>query len=265
MSRQAGEAVLFRQPREFRECRSVERAGAAYVDIEAVLGGADLDIERLADRLQEFGNGIGCADSAVHRRIENRAMGDRHDLMPTGGREADAQRTRSLPRVKRGAAAAGAARIDQGADLACDARLLQRVHDKLSLPVAIGIGLPMLDRAAAADTEILAEWCDPLRAWSDDLHKITPVRGSFGRGGDLDGFAAERVGHVDIARAIEGDAVALLADMIDGEAFHRHQPRRAPIKNSRLPSPPSIEEGNTSISVQPCAAANAAMSSQIAR
>src|SRR5579862_1942118 len=42
----------------------------------------------------------------------------------------------------------------------------------------------------------------------------------------------------------------------------RGQPRRAPRKNSALPSPPAIAEGNILMSVQPWAAAKAAMSSQ---
>ena len=79
---------------------------------------------------------------------------------------------------------------------------------------------------------------------------------------DLDRLAAERVGHIDADAAGHGDAVAAMADMIDDEVFGV-QPRRAPRKNSMLPSPPVIEDGNTWMSVQPCEAANAAMSSQI--
>jgi hypothetical protein len=58
-----------------------------------------------------------------------------------------------------------------------------------------------------------------------------------------------------------GDAVAVMADVIDDE--RSCQPRRAPMKNSILPSPPVIDEGNTSMSVQPSEAANAEISSQI--
>ncbi|CEG08838.1 hypothetical protein BN961_02257 [Afipia felis] len=192
-------------------------------------------------------------------------MADWHDLVPSGGGKPDAQFARSLPRMEGGAAASGAVRIDERADLAGDAGLLQRIHDKEALPIAIGIHLPVLDRAATADAEILAEGRDPLGARRDDLDEIAPVRRSAGRGCRIDGFAAERVGDIDVPAAIEGDAVAVLADMIDGEALHLHQPRFAPRKNSRLPSPPSMAEGNTSISVQPCAVAKAAISSQMAR
>ena len=36
---------------------------------------------------------------------------------------------------------------------------------------------------------------------------------------DLDRFAAQRVRHIDVAAAGDGDAVAVMADMVDDEAL----------------------------------------------
>ena len=53
-----------------------------------------------------------------------------------------------------------------------------------------------------------------------------PAVGMMARHGlDLDGLAAERVGHVDRLAAGKSDAVAEMADMIDDEAFN-HGARR---------------------------------------
>ena len=36
---------------------------------------------------------------------------------------------------------------------------------------------------------------------------------------DLDRFAAQRIRHVDVAAVSDGDAVAVMADMVDDEAL----------------------------------------------
>jgi hypothetical protein len=146
-------------------------------------------------------------------------MADSDNLVPSGGGEPHAQRARPLPCMKCGAATAGAVRVDQCADFAGNAGLFERIDDELALPIAIGVRLPVLDRAAAAGAEILAERRDALRARSDDFDEVAPVRGSAGRNVRIDDFAAQRVGDVDIPAAVEGNAVAELADMVDGEAF----------------------------------------------
>lgn len=94
-----------------------------------------------------------------------------------GGREADAQNALlALPRVQRHAAAAGAVGVDQFADLAIDAGMIERVDHKLPLPVSICFGLPVLDGAAAAGAEMRTERIDTLRAWRDDMRKRAAVR-----------------------------------------------------------------------------------------
>jgi len=54
--------------------------------------------------------------------------------------------------------------VDQGVDVAIELRLRQRLDDEIALPGAVGLGFPVLDRAAAANTKVLAERRDPLGA-----------------------------------------------------------------------------------------------------
>ena len=151
--------------------------------------------------------------------------------------------------------------IDQRMHLAGDPGLRQRFGNEVALPGAVSLGVPMLDRAAAAHAEMPAERGDPFRARALDLEQ-PPTVGMALDGLGLDRLAAERVGHIHILPADDADAVAEMADMIDDRGV-RCQPRRAPRKNSMLPSPPVIDDGNTWISVQPSDVAKAAMLSQI--
>ena len=83
----------------------------------------------------------------------------------------------------------------------------------------------MLDRASAADAEMLAKWCDPLGAGVLDLQQAPAVGMMARHRPNLDGFAAKRVRHIDRLPHRSGDAVAVMTDMIDGEAFN-HAVRR---------------------------------------
>ena len=105
-----------------------------------------------------------------------------------------------------------------------------------------------------------AERRDPFRAGVLDLEQA-PAVGMARDRRHLDGLAGQRVGHIDVLPVGDRHAVAAMADMIDDE--RSVQPRRAPRKNSILPSPPVMDDGKTWMSVQPSDAANAAMSSQI--
>ena len=105
---------------------------------------------------------------------------------------------RAHPGVQGDAAAAGAMGVDQLADLAVDAGLRQRLDDEVALPGAVARGVPVLDRAAAADAEMRTERRDPFRACAFDLEQA-PAVGMMARDRrDLDGFARQRVGHVDL-------------------------------------------------------------------
>ena len=59
---------------------------------------------------------------------------------------------------------------------------------------------------------------DALRTRRDNLRKCAAVR-MAGRGQHIDGFFAERIGHINACAAVERNAVAEMSDMIDGEAF----------------------------------------------
>ncbi len=83
----------------------------------------------------------------------------------------------------------------------------------------------MLDRAAAADTEVLAYRCDPLRAWMLDAQQLATVRMISCRGRNVHRFAAKSIGHKETAALGQRDAVAEMADMIDEKAFN-HGGRR---------------------------------------
>ena len=123
------------------------------------------------------------------------------------------------PRVQCDAPAARAMGIDQGRDVAIDFRLRQRRRHQLALPGGVGRGVPMLDRAAAADAEMRTERCDPLHACGLDLEQSPAIGMAAGDRLGLDRFAAQRVRHVDVAAIGDGDAVAVMADMVDDEAL----------------------------------------------
>src|SRR6478735_8630592 len=103
---------------------------------------------------------------------------------------------RSHPRVQRDAAAAKAMSVDERRHLAIDPGLGQRRHHDVALPCAVSLALPVLDGAAAADTEMHTERRDPLRACDFDLDQA-PAVGMPGYCFRLDGLDAERIGYID--------------------------------------------------------------------
>ena len=114
--------------------------------------------------------------------------------------------------------------IDQRIHFTVELCLRQRLDDDIAFPCAVALGLPMLDRASAADSEMRAKWRDPLRACTLDLQQA-PAVGMAGHGRNLDGLAAKRVRHIHGLSAGKGDAVAAMTDVIDDEAFN-HGARR---------------------------------------
>ena len=83
----------------------------------------------------------------------------------------------------------------------------------------------MLDRAASADPKMLAERRDALRACALDLQQAPSVGMVTRHRANLDGLAAKRVGDKEGLSVGIGDAIAKVADMIDGETFN-HGARR---------------------------------------
>ena len=82
----------------------------------------------------------------------------------------------------------------------------------------------MLDRASPADGEMRAERLDPVRTRHRDPQQAAAV-GVTRHRRHLDRLAGKRIGHVDRLSADDGDAVAVMADMVDGEMF-THGARR---------------------------------------
>ena len=116
-------------------------------------------------------------------------------------------------------------RVDQIVNRAFDAGMRQHLDDEVPFPFAISLILPMLDRAAAANSEMRAKWFDTLGAWRHEMRKLTPV-GMAVRWQHIDYFAAERVGHVNRLAAVNGDAVAEVSYVMNDEAFgHSAAPR----------------------------------------
>ncbi len=136
------------------------------------------------------------------------------------------------PPMQGDAAAAGAMRVDQRRDFAVEPGLRQRLDHDVALPRVIGRVLPMLDRAAAAHAEMRAERFDPLGARDLDREQLAAI-GMVARNAiDLDGLAAECIGHVDRLAFVERDTIAAMADMIDGQAFN-HGARPGRIRHCR--------------------------------
>ena len=151
-------------------------------------------------------------------------MVDHDNLVTPRRRETDPQHIFLADAgVQRDAPPSGAVRVDQLADVACDAMMMERIDDELALPCPIGIGLPMLNRTAAADPEMRTERRDALRAGRDDLRQHPPIR-MPGRWQYFDGFVGQRIRHIHRLAVDHGDAIAALADMIDGETFGHFRP-----------------------------------------
>src|ERR1700753_3788240 len=104
------------------------------------------------------------------------------------------------PGVQRDPPAAAAVGVDQwmyvAGDPSQDLGLRQRRDHQVAFPGAVALCFPMLEGAAAADSEMWAEWRDALRAGVRDLEQAPAVGMVTRHGRDLDGLAAKRVGHI---------------------------------------------------------------------
>ncbi len=135
MARQPRQPMLFGEARQCGDQRRRQRAGAAHVDVEADIGGRDLDVERLADHDQRLGQRPGRIERAAQAGIEDRAAVDRNDVVRTCRTEADLEHlVGAHPGVQRDAAAADAMGIDQRVDVAIDLRPRQRLDHDVAFP-----------------------------------------------------------------------------------------------------------------------------------
>jgi hypothetical protein len=211
-------------------CR--QRPGAAHVDIEAAIGGGDLDIKRLSDFDQRLGERPPRIERAVQAGIEDRAAIDGNDVMRIcRGKTHLEHIVRADPGMQGNPAAARTMRVDQETDFAVKLRLRQRLDNDIALPGAVAFGFPVLDRAAPADCKMRAKRRDPLRACALDPEQA-PAVGMARYGFNLDGLAAKRVRHIHALPVGNADAVAAMADVIDNETFN-HGARRGRIRCCR--------------------------------
>ena len=205
--------------------RARQRSRAPHVDIEAVVGCGDLDVERLSDRYQRLGDGPCRIERAAQAGVENRAAVDGNDVVRTCRRKSDLEHVMGAhTRVQGNPPATAAMGIDQGVYLAGEPRLRQRLDHDIAFPGAITLRLPVLNRATAADCKMRTKWRDPLRAGALDREQ-PPAVGMAGYGSNLDRLAAERVRHVYGLSVHKADAVAVMRNVIDDETFS-HGARR---------------------------------------
>ena len=212
--------------REIARLYRRQRAGAAHVNVEAVIGRSHLDIERLGCAPQTFSDRPGRSDSAAKGRRQHRTAVDGHHAVTARRRKSDFEHIAvAAPGMKHGPAAAVAVRVDQVPDRGIEAGQPHRFHNQVALPCPIMVDVPVLDGTAAAYAEVWANRSDPFGIRNVDAQKMPPVR-MTGYGFDLDRLARQRTGHIDRAGWIVGDTVAAMAEPRDREPLNQAPPRR---------------------------------------
>ena len=217
----------------------IERSRAAHVDVEAGVGRGHLDVERLVGRRRAPRR----SPRRPRSRRRGRAPGSGSGRSPRcGARAAPRSRPRARRRAPRRACSTRrrrpcAMRIDQIAD---------RRRDPGLAPARRPRG-----RASRRDMRRSAQCCMAQPPHGRNAGRSARCARALAcstsqqmrRSGwpadrlDLDGLARQRIRHDRPAQPAVGDAVAAMAEARDGEAFSHVA---APIRNSRLPSPPAI-------------------------
>lgn len=152
-------------------------------------------------------------------------MIDRDDVVRTCRGEAHLEHfVGALPGVQRDPPPAEAMSVDQRIHLAGKLRLRQHVDDEIAFPRTVAFSFPVLDRAAPADSEMLAKRRDPLGVGALDREQA-PAVGVARNGGNLDRLSAKRIRYVHAMSIDDRDAVAEMTDVIDDETFN-HGARR---------------------------------------
>ncbi len=144
------------------------------------------------------------------------------------GREADLEHlVRAQPRVQGDAAAAGAMGVDQRRDLAGDARPAPACRPRSCASRRDRRSLCQCWMAQPPQTPKCGQNGSIRSGLAGSTASSRRRSGWPGTAIHLDGLAAERVGHEDRRAAGEGDAVAAMADMIDGRRLsHGAHPGR---------------------------------------
>ena len=212
----ARELFLGADPRQRRRHFRIQRPGAAQVHVEAAVGRGEREIDGLAGRLQRLDQPPGDGDGAFKHWHEHRTLVDRHDdVRPRPEKPTVTICRPSASRMQHHAPAALAVGIDQIADRRFDPGLVKRGEHETPLPDTVGVGAPMLQRAAAAGAEMRADRLDALRARHDHAKQSRAVALPL----HLDRLAGQRIGNVDRAFGRFGDGVAAVAHARDAEGL----------------------------------------------
>jgi hypothetical protein len=106
---------------------------------------------------------------------------------------------------------AGALRIDQWVDFGPDVLVLERRHQEIALPAAIGLSPPMLDLAPAAVAKMRAERRDAFRTRDEDFAQLRMSARDIG----LDHLAGQAICHIDGVAAGLADSLAMAAHFLE--------------------------------------------------
>src|SRR5262249_6743389 len=157
MTRETRKVVSVCDTRERYQALGIQRTRAAHVDVQAGIRCCRLDIEGLADRLERLGNGPGRANGAIQARRQNRACVDRHDMVRARRREAGVHNV-AAPNagMQDSAAAPRAMSVNEVTDRSYHIGLCQGFYHERALPKVVLRKCQVLQRAAAADAEMLA-------------------------------------------------------------------------------------------------------------
>lgn len=103
-------------------------------------------------------------------------MIDPHDATRVKGCKADLQHPMGRSaRMEDGASSSLAVRVDQRVNLGVEVGLCKGHCHQFSLPGAITVFAPVLQRAPAADSEVRTNRCDALSARLLDPQQMTPI------------------------------------------------------------------------------------------
>ena len=139
-------------------------------------------------------------------------MVDRHHVMGLERGKPDLDHvTRAHSRVEYSAAASLAMGVNQVVDRRVEPRSRQRRDDQSAFPIAVACRCQVLERAAAANSEMRADRCDAVGAGDVHLDQVAAV-GVTGPWFDRGGLARQRIGHVEGTGGRVGDAVAARAE-----------------------------------------------------
>ncbi len=222
------DVAVARESRQMMALRNVGKSGdihcrqrsrSTQIHIKAGRGGGHSNVERLAHVRNSLGNGPGHGDCIAKARGEDGAVIYGDDAMGLAGGKSHFEHVAgAAARVENGAPASFAMGIDQFVYRRFEPDLCERIDDEGTLPLAIACVIPVLERAAAANSKMRTDRCDALGARILDLDQMAAVAMPRPRLG-FDDFAGQGIRHVKRARRRVADAIAEPPDSRDGKMF----------------------------------------------